>query len=65
MIEEFPSLRPSTQTTHKSLNLILYELIQATSTAGFPVETRELPLSEIGGVWSIDHATPRIVLTMS
>ncbi|WP_260741424.1 quinone oxidoreductase family protein [Tunturiibacter lichenicola] len=49
----------------EKINLILYKLMQATSEAGFQIETRELPLSGIAEAWSIENATPRIVLTMN
>jgi len=47
----------------QEINLILYKLMQATSEAGFQIETREIPLSRIGEAWSKENATPRIVLT--
>lgn len=43
--------------------LILTKLMQAASEVGFQIETKELPLSRVSGAWSIDSATPRIVLT--
>ena len=47
----------------EEINLILYKLMQATSEAGFQIEARELPLSDIAEAWSTENATPRIVMT--
>ena len=48
-----------------AISEILTKLLNAARAARFTLETRAFPLDRVGDAWSIQAATPRIVLTMN